>query len=55
MPYIAIEEIGLFYQTTSPYVEEFQPTEKPSVILVLPDEFIEKYIEFVKREGLTEK
>ena len=55
LPYIEIEEIGLFYQTTSPYVEKSQPTEKPSVILVLPDEFIDKYIEFVEREGLTEK
>lgn len=55
LPYIAIEEIGLFYQTTSPYVEKSQPTQKPSVILVLPDEFIDKYIEFVEREGLTEE
>lgn len=55
LPYIEIEEIGLFYQTTSPYVEKSQPTEKPSVILVLPDEFIDKYIEFVEREGLTEE
>ena len=55
LPYIAIEEIGLFYQTTSPYVEKPQPTQKPSVILVLPDEFIDKYIEFVERNGLAEK
>lgn len=55
LPYIAIEEIGLFYQTTSPYVEKSQPTQKPSVILVLSDEFIDKYIEFVEREGLTEE
>ena len=55
LPYIEIEEIGLFYQTTSPYVEKSQPTEKPSVILVLPYEFIDKYIEFVEREGLTEE
>lgn len=55
LPYNAIEEIELFYQTTSPYVEKSQPAQKPSVILVLPDEFIDKYIEFVEREGLTEK
>lgn len=55
LPYIAIEEIGLFYQTTSPYVEKSQPTQKPSVILVLPDEFIEQYIEFVEKERLIEK
>lgn len=55
LPYIAIEEIRLFYQTTSPYVEKSQPTEKPSVLLVLPDEFIEQYIEFVEREGLTKE
>lgn len=55
LPYIAIEEIRLFYQTTSPYVEKSQPTEKTSVLLVLPDEFIEQYIEFVEREGLTKE
>lgn len=48
LPYIAIEEIGLFYQTTSPYVEIPYTFKEPSVMLVVPDEFFAQYEKFSK-------
>ena len=50
VPYIEFEEIDLTYKNKSPYIKETSTVERPSVLLVLPDEFIEQYLVFAKEE-----
>lgn len=49
-PYTEIEEIDLTYKVTSPYIKEVIEEREASVILTLPDDFVEELKAFVHKD-----
>lgn len=49
-PYTEIEEIDLTYKVESPYIEEIREEREASVIVTLPDDFVEELKAFVHKD-----
>lgn len=53
-PYTEIEEIDRTYQLVSPYIKETIEKREASVIVTLPDDFVEELKAFVHKEDKKE-
>ena len=54
-PYTEIEEIDRTYQLTSPYIKETIEKREPSVIIALPDDFVQELKVFVHKDDKKEQ
>lgn len=54
-PYTEIEEIDITYEVSSPYIKQSIEKREASVILTLPNDYIEKLKAFIHKDGNKEK